>query len=152
MCILGFGIPQWSAKVFAKKFEPVSIKHGYEAMCEILAHASLSSERVAFVEEPVVGVGVRATLVQALVSGGMQVALHEYGFTVHIVSNTRWKKELGLGGHAKKEAIAGFIDTEHPLFTAGCRGDQDLYDATCLALYGAGVVRSGQRLARESGV
>lgn len=136
----------WSTAIVAFKFEPKSIVSARDAMRDILSLHRLGKQRVAFVEEPVVGVGVRATLVQALVSGGMQIALFDAGFTVHLVSNTRWKKALGLGGHADKEAIQAHITTAHPRYAEGCGGDQDLFDATGLAIYGARTVRIGRRL------
>jgi Holliday junction resolvasome RuvABC endonuclease subunit len=136
----------WTVGIFANKFEPTSIREARRTMAEILSLHRLGKKRVAFVEEPVVGVGVRSTLVQALVSGGMQIALFDAGFTVHLVSNTRWKKALGLGGHASKDEIKARITTDHPQLAERCGGDQDLIDATGLALYGARTVRIGRRL------
>jgi len=95
---------------------------------------------VAYVEEPLVGRGVRASLRIAQVAGAV---LSHLSIPAYLVSNTAWKKQVIGSGNANKDRISTWLDETHPCYFADCDGDQDQADATCIALYG----RQQQQLA-----
>jgi len=52
------------------------------------------------------------------------------------VAVSSWKKATVGKGNAKKEDVRLWLDTNHPDMAARCGGNQDLYDAACIAIYG----------------
>ena len=105
--------------------------------------------RYAFVEAPVVAGArnIQSTIKQAVVSGGLQVALLEWGFVIYLVPPTVWKKEIGAGGNASKDRITTHLHAIRPKLAGLCADDQDVLDALGIALYGAAIVRRGNGLA-----
>jgi Holliday junction resolvasome RuvABC endonuclease subunit len=53
-----------------------------------------------------------------------------------LVPVSSWKKGTIGNGSASKERVSGWLRTTHPAFFAACEEDQNLIDATCIALYG----------------
>lgn len=47
-----------------------------------------------------------------------------------------WKKQVVGNGAASKDLVARWLARHRPGWHAQCRGDQNLVDATCLAIYG----------------
>lgn len=47
-----------------------------------------------------------------------------------------WKKDVIGNGAADKAGVSRWLNDHHPSYFAACEGDQNLIDATCLALYG----------------
>lgn len=97
-----------------------------------------------YVEEPLVGRSTRVSLQIAQTAGAVLASLDllhspdgEYTRS-YLVSNTAWKKELlGKGGGKDiKLLIRKWLDTEFPSYASKCDGDQDRYDASCIAIYG----------------
>lgn len=87
-------------------------------------------------ERPVVGRphgNVRTAVGQALTVGGV---LSQLPGSATLIEQAEWKKAIVGNGHASKDDIRTFLDTTHPALAAACRGEQDVYDATCIALYG----------------
>ena len=85
-----------------------------------------------YVEEPLVGRGVRASLQIAQTVGAVlsRASAHAY-----LVDNNTWKKTVcGKGGLAKSD-VALWLKEQHPCYSANCGDDQDRVDATCIALY-----------------
>ena len=97
-----------------------------------------------YVEEPIAGRSVRVSLQIAQMAGAVLSALDDLhnrdGVLTrsYLVSNTHWKKALlGLGaGKDIKLKVRKWLDTEFPSYASKCDGDQDRYDASCIAIYG----------------
>lgn len=89
-------------------------------------------------EEPVKGINVRSTIVQAYVNGSVQAAFVSLGAEVTLINNTVWKSEVIGSGHASKNQIAEWVRTQRPeLFERASqyREPQDLLDAIGIAAY-----------------
>lgn len=98
--------------------------------------------RHAFVEAPIVGMtrDIQSTVKQATVSGGAQAALVEWGFGVHLVAPSSWKKTVIGKGNARKDEVGPIIKREWPGLWLAVSGDQDLLDASALVLHGESLV------------
>lgn len=55
---------------------------------------------------------------------------------VEEVAVSSWKKATVGNGNASKLQVRQWLDDKHPVAARMCRGNQDLYDAACIALYG----------------
>lgn len=91
-------------------------------------------ERDAFVEAPVLA-GVRniqSTIKIAQTSGLVQSVLAR----THETAVSSWKKGTVGSGNATKTQVRDWLDATYPEIAWMCRGNQDLYDAACIALYG----------------
>lgn len=90
-----------------------------------------------YIEAPLVGRGgVRTTMVQCFTSGAVQGALNGLGFSTEVANVSSWKKRVVGRGNAKKPEIAEFLRINHPELFRATSGNQDLVDASCIALYG----------------
>jgi len=104
----------------------------------------LGKVQYAFIESPVVGRGgVRSTMVQCFTSGAIQGALYESGITTQVANVSSWKKSVVGKGNATKEEVAEFIRLRWNDIFATASGNQDLIDASCIALYGQLTVGRG---------
>jgi len=96
---------------------------------------------MAWIEAGVVGRGgVRATLVQSYTSGAIQGKLHECGVPVSTVNVSTWKKNVVGRGNATKEDVGSWLRLRWPYLHSVAGGNQDLMDATAIALYGRQVL------------
>lgn len=90
-----------------------------------------------YVEEPLVGRGVRTSLQIAQTVGAVlsRASAHAY-----LVDNNSWKKTVCSKGGLAKSDVALWLKEQHPCYSANCDGvaghRQDAVDATCIALYG----------------
>lgn len=119
----------------------------YQGMSEFLGTVNLTADRHAFIEAPIVA-GARnlqTTIKQAMVSGGAQTALIEWGFTVHLVPPASWKKEIIGKGNARKEQVGPVIQQVWRSVFEIASGDQDILDAASCCLYGISMVRRSER-------
>lgn len=90
-----------------------------------------------FIEAPLVGRGgVRTTMVQCFTSGAIQGALNGLRFSTQIANVSSWKKRVVGRGNAKKPEVAEFLAKQHPELFRATGGNQDLIDASCIALFG----------------
>lgn len=101
------------------------------------------------VEEPLIGRGVRASLQVAQTAGAVLATL---GDTVRDtrsdwVSNTTWKREVVGSGNANKEAVALWLKSSHPSYSAQCGESQDRRDAVCIGLYAVQLAERATQLA-----
>jgi Holliday junction resolvasome RuvABC endonuclease subunit len=120
-------------------FGPDNCALAQDAVHEFLRGVTLSGDRLAVVEAPVVA-GARnlqSTIKQALVVGAVLAAIQEWGFATHTVAISSWKKSVVGHGGSTKEAVAAWLREAHPVLGALCGRDQDLIDAACIYLYGA---------------
>lgn len=87
-----------------------------------------------WVEAPVVA-GARnlqATIAIAQTNGITHAALSD----THSVAVSSWKQRTVGKGNADKQAVRQWLMDEHPELAKHCGNNQDLFDATCIALYG----------------
>lgn len=52
------------------------------------------------------------------------------------VAVSSWKKAVVGRGNVDKAGVRQWLDTHHPELARLCDGNQDLYDAACISLYG----------------
>lgn len=121
----------------------------HEVAAWVLKHCIEHKVEAVYVEEPLVGRSTRVSLQIAQTAGGVLCTLDHLGHLSgpYLVSNTSWKKEVTGKGAGKdiKKHIREWLDEMFPGYAAQCDGDQDQYDATCIAIYG----ERQQRLAAE---
>lgn len=105
---------------------------------------TMSHPDAIFIEEPVVAGArnLRSSLLIAQVCGVMLVAAG-MGRVVKLTPVSSWKVETVGHGNADKDAIRRWLDHVHPAIAKECGLDQDLYDASCVALYGQGLLGRG---------
>jgi Holliday junction resolvasome RuvABC endonuclease subunit len=111
-------------------------------------HSTTKGDLWVFVEHPLRGrAGVHATIVQAQVQGlvlGLAVQYGAHG--AYHVNVTTWKKAVVGNGSADKERVRTWLATHQPVLAALAGDDQDLVDASCVALYGRSVIGRGRKL------
>ena len=91
----------------------------------------------AFIESPIVGKGgVRSTMVQCYTSGAIQGALYDRGIRSQAANVSSWKKHVVGKGNATKPEVGDYLRHGWPAIYREANGNQDLYDAACIALYG----------------
>lgn len=104
------------------------------------------TDTILYIEDPVVGRGgakVQAELARAQ-AAMMLAAAHVdddhvsniYTYTIHLTS---WKKSVVGKGNASKKDVAAFVEDRWPEFAKVVPGQQDYYDARCIAEYAAQV-------------
>lgn len=102
----------------------------------------------AWIEEPIINkkAGPKVSMLQGQVEGVLMAAAHQSGVTsVYSVHHTEWKKEVVGHGNPGKPAIGSWLEQHQPELASLAGGDQDLIDAACIALYGAGVLARADR-------
>lgn len=88
-----------------------------------------------WVEAPIAGSsGNRLTAIRMGMAVGATCASH--AGPSHLVFPMTWKKAVIGHGHAGKDDVRAWVAERHPALAAACQDDQDLFDATCLGLYG----------------
>jgi len=101
---------------------------------------------VAFYESPVLGRGgFRSTMVQCFTSGAVQATLYDFGIQAHSTNVSSWKKAIVGRGNADKGQVAESLRLRWPALYTDSAGNQDAYDASCIALYGRQLL--GQEMA-----
>jgi len=73
------------------------------------------------------------------------------GTDICTVDNKTWKKALLGNGNASKDEIRDYIDVSQSGYAPQCEGEQDLYDATCIALYGQQILDRAAHLQLQPG-
>lgn len=133
-------------------------------MEQLIKRLSKEGDVYFFVEMPVVGAGVRATIAQAIVLGGTLTGARRGGAKeIHEVNNQRWKKTVVGSGAAKKPDIKKHVLKTWPaLFDlipackcsskSACHcGSQDLCDAGCINAYGQQILDMQNRIIQSKG-
>lgn len=100
------------------------------------------SDATVFVESPVLA-GVRNIQSTIKVAGvyGLTLAVVSQWTPVIEVAISSWKKRTVGNGNANKAAVSAWLRATHPVLYSGCFTtsgtlDQNLVDATCIALFG----------------
>lgn len=101
-----------------------------------------------YIEAPIVGRGVHATLVQAFVSGAVQASLSTMTTRVYLVYPATWKAQIVGRGNASKADVLKHIRVVWPPLAAKAGTDQDLIDAGAICLY-AERIAGTQKTARK---
>ena len=97
----------------------------------------------AFYELPVLGRGgFRSTIVQCFTSGAVQGALYERKCPTYPVNVSSWKKAVVGKGNADKGQVGEFLRHRWGALYSAASGNQDVYDAACIALYGRQLLES----------
>jgi Holliday junction resolvasome RuvABC endonuclease subunit len=104
----------------------------------------------AWIEKPIIGNNRKYSMQIAEVYGAvlsdLAMARMQGGLDTRSVDNKVWKKEVLGSGNASKDDIRNYIHDVHPAYAAFCGDDQDRYDATCIGVYGLGVLERAQFL------
>lgn len=110
-------------------------KDRYRALSQVgpFVRAHLADCDVVYVEKPLVGRGVAASLQVAQTAGAVMSHLTVPSYFVQV---QHWKKAVIGNGNAPKGLVGSTLFELHPRYSKLCGGDQDLVDATCIALYG----------------
>ncbi len=114
-----------------------------EWMHEVVWEAALGrglSKPYVFVEEPLVGRSVRASLEVAMTYGAVLAALadmhNERRIEIHGANVRHWKKGTIGNGNAGKDEVRNYITGINSSYPALCGHDQDRIDAACIGYYG----------------
>ncbi len=98
----------------------------------------------AYVEQALMGKGgVKVTAVQSFVSGAIQATLLDFGVDVYLVNVSTWKKEVIGKGNVGKPVVREHIISLYPELK---KYNQDVIDATAIALYGVRVQERANEL------
>jgi Holliday junction resolvasome RuvABC endonuclease subunit len=113
---------------------------------QIIKNPNYSLTDYFFVEEPIVGRGVRASmqLSQMLGAFAYELGCRYMGEKLQLVPVTTWKQHTVGKAHATKEEVSSWLSTNFPVYSDRCGGNQDLVDATCIGLHGARVVEDAR--------
>lgn len=97
-----------------------------------------------FYEMPILGRGgFRSTIVQCFTSGAVQGAIYERKCSAYAVNVSSWKKAVVGKGNADKSQVAEYLRLRWNAIYSAAEGNQDIYDATAIALYGRQVLAKG---------
>ena len=98
-----------------------------------IAREATSGCEVVWIEEALVGRNTRSSLHVAVTTGAVAAGLSVKAYFVPVKA---WKRKIIGNGNANKGAIALWLNANHETYAEQCGDDQDLIDATCIALYG----------------
>lgn len=116
------------------KYERGVILRRIEEYLRRLAPVAGFEDRDIYVEAPVLAGArnIQSTIKVAQTTGVVHAVLAK----THEVAVSSWKKATVGNGNASKPQVQAWLDENHPRLASMCRGNQDLYDAACIALYG----------------
>lgn len=97
------------------------------------AAAYLNDCDLVYVEAPLVGRSVKYSLQVAQATGAVTSHLSVPSYFVNV---STWKKAVTGNGNSPKGLVRDSLMELQPGYSTVCGGDQDLIDATCVALYG----------------
>lgn len=106
------------------------------------------AETAVFIENPPHAGGVPTIRAMAETFAWVGMAAVRCGIEqTYDVYPATWKKNVVGRGDASKADVAAFLCAEYPERFDACGGDQNLIDATCIAMYGWQVLERAKRLA-----
>lgn len=104
-------------------------------------------DAVLWVEAPIVGgSGNAQTALRLAMTVGALISCH--GGPTGLVAVSTWKKEVCGHGGSSKSDVRAWLHAQEPTLAEACAGDQDLYDAACVGLYGLAAPTPGLGAAR----
>lgn len=115
-----------------------AMTRGHLERMERLGHVTPDQEPwVVFLESPVVGRGgINTTMKQAFISGAVQAACRSMEWDVHLIHNSKWKREVCGIGNATKADVRQHVIAKYGDSWEG--ESQDAIDA--IGLYEFGVL------------
>lgn len=99
----------------------------------------------AFIEEPLVGRGVKASMEISQTAGAILASLSAVGVHTELVNVATWKMQVIGRGNAGKQDIKVYLNENHPKYAAECES-QDEYDAACIGLFGVETIRRARAI------
>jgi Holliday junction resolvasome RuvABC endonuclease subunit len=121
-----------------------------ELMGAVHGIALLHEADSVWVEDVLVGNNHKYSLALAETKGAVLAGLAQLrlarGTDVRTVPVGTWKREVVGSGNATKERVQNYIRETHPAYAPLCGDDQDLYDASCVGLYGHLVLERASQL------
>lgn len=99
----------------------------------------------AFIEEPLVGRGIKASMEISQTAGAILATLSAAGVHTELVNVGTWKQQVVGKGNAGKQDIKVYLDENHPKYAERC-GSQDEYDAACIGLFGVETIRRARAI------
>lgn len=126
---------------------PFSTEHptrAYDALVRFLAglkednHGELQGR--VFIEAPIFGRNIQTGLKMGMVIGGLLHASSQWEMPALLVPPSSWKKGVGVSGGAGKRQVAQWLAANWPALAGLSAGDQDIVDASCIALHGRRLV------------
>lgn len=87
-----------------------------------------------YIEEPLGGRNLRTSLRIAQTAGAVMASIGLVDN--YLIPVDAWKKEVIGKGGVNKQAIASWLQANHPSYAEQCQGNQDRVDAVCIGLYG----------------
>lgn len=113
-----------------------------------LAHDLACTHEVdqVWIEDVIIGNNRKYSIGLAEVKGAVMSRLAGLVVKVRLVDNKTWKKHILGNGNASKDQVRDYIHVSHGAYAPLCGGDQDLYDAACIGLYGLEITRQAQHL------
>jgi Holliday junction resolvasome RuvABC endonuclease subunit len=99
----------------------------------------------AFIEEPLVGRGVKASMEISQTAGAIMASLAAIGTHIELINVQTWKMQIVGKGNAGKGDIRLYLDENHPKYAASCES-QDEYDAACIGLFGVETIRRARAI------
>lgn len=100
-----------------------------------------------FIEEPLVGRGVKASMMISQTAGAIMAALAGCGVQTEMVNVKTWKMQVCGNGNAAKHDVRLWLEQTYGAYADQCGEDQDAIDACCIGLFGVRTVRIAHDLA-----
>lgn len=136
-----------------KAWSPNCAAEAMDATLDFLANLGTMSTATtplfAFLEAPLKGPSVQATIKQCFISGVVQACLIKAGYTVYLPHPSAWKLAVCGNGRATKADVVRTVAGRWPKLGRTIGSDEDLNDAAGLAIYGGIVVARGLVVARS---
>lgn len=138
LALAGLNDDGLTTRVFTER-HPNNVRYSEVRTLARAGTTMISESDVVFVEEPPLAGSrnIRTFLKLSELLGGLMAMLP---CPVHAVPVSTWKKEVAGKGNLSKDDVSLFLKQSHPGYSALCAGDQNLIDATCVALYGQQVL------------
>lgn len=103
-----------------------------------------------WIEDVLIGNNRKYSLGLAEVKGAVLSSLYKLrlnrGTDTRLVNVQTWKKEVIGSGNATKDDVRAYIDGSNNGYAAQCGADQDLYDASCIGIYGRRILERASSL------
>jgi Holliday junction resolvasome RuvABC endonuclease subunit len=93
-----------------------------------------------WIEDTLIGNNRKYSIQLAETKGAVMAALAIRHIPIELVNVATWKREIVGKGNADKTAVRNHIHDSYPAYAPHCGDDQDLFDASCVALYGLKVL------------
>jgi Holliday junction resolvasome RuvABC endonuclease subunit len=118
-----------------------------------LGHAAMTGKATIYLEAPILTKmgGPKSLIPQAQASGVVYGVAAHHDIPVVEVDQAHWKKVVIGRGNANKQDISDWLRANHEDWWNDCHGDQDLMDATCIAIYGTIIEKLHTRITHSGG-